>query len=33
MAQLDPLKLDQRATPIDLDPNLYGFTDKDLDRE
>lgn len=33
MAKLDPLKLDQRPTPIELDPELYGFTDKDLDRE
>lgn len=33
MAQTDPLKLDQRPTPIELDPNLYAFTDKDLDRE
>ena len=33
MSKLDPLKLDQRPTPIELDPNLYGFTDKDLDRE
>jgi 2-oxoglutarate dehydrogenase E1 component len=32
-ANLDPLKMDNRAPPIVLDPALYGFTDKDLDRE
>jgi len=33
MAKLDPLGLDQRPTPVELDPALYGFSDKDLDRE
>ena len=33
MAKLDPLGLDRRPTPVELDPALYGFTDKDLDRE
>ena len=33
MATLDPLGLDQRPTPVELDPALYGFTDKDMDRE
>ena len=33
MAKLDPLGLDQRPTPVELDPALYGFTDKDMDRE
>ena len=33
MAQLDPLGLDQRPTPVELDPALYGFEDKDMDRE
>ena len=33
MAKLDPLKIDARPTPIELDPTLYGFSDKDLDRE
>ena len=33
MAKLDPLGLDERKMPIELDPALYGFTDKDLDRE
>ena len=33
MAKLDPLGLDERKTPIELDPALYGFADKDLDRE
>lgn len=33
MAQTDPLKMDQRPTPVELDPELYGFSDKDLDRE
>ena len=33
MAQTDPLKMDQRPRPVELDPNLYGFSDKDLDRE
>ena len=33
MAKLDPLGLDERSVPIELDPALYGFADKDLDRE
>jgi 2-oxoglutarate dehydrogenase E1 component len=33
MAKLDPLGLDQRPTPVELDPALYGFSDDDLDRE
>ena len=33
MANLDPLGLDKRPMPIELDPALYGFSDKDLDRE
>ena len=33
MAQLDPLGLDARPVPIELDPALYGFTEADLDRE
>lgn len=33
MAQLDPLGIDMRPVPVELDPALYGFTDKDLDRE
>lgn len=33
MADLDPLGLDRRPMPIELDPTLYGFSDKDLDRE
>lgn len=32
-ARLDPLNLEQRKVPVDLDPALYGFTDADLDRE
>jgi 2-oxoglutarate dehydrogenase E1 component len=32
-ANLDPLGLDNRPTPQDLDPEYYGFTEKDLDRE
>ncbi|XP_002966013.2 2-oxoglutarate dehydrogenase, mitochondrial [Selaginella moellendorffii] len=32
-AQLDPLGLEQRVPPQDLNPALYGFTDADLDRE
>ncbi|KAJ9551113.1 hypothetical protein OSB04_015158 [Centaurea solstitialis] len=32
-AKLDPLGLEQRAIPDDLDPALYGFTEADLDRE
>ncbi|MCO5602599.1 hypothetical protein L7F22_056733 [Adiantum nelumboides] len=32
-ARLDPLNLDERQVPIDLDPALYGFTEADLDRE
>lgn len=33
MAQLDPLGIDVRPVPVELDPALYGFSDKDLDRE
>ena len=33
MANLDPLGLDQRPTPVELDPALYGFKESDLDRE
>ena len=33
MADLDPLGLDKRPMPVELDPNTYGFSDKDLDRE
>ncbi|KAK9823376.1 hypothetical protein WJX72_002327 [[Myrmecia] bisecta] len=33
MAKLDPLGLEKRPMPPELDPALYGFTDKDLDRE
>ena len=33
MAKLDPLGLDERPTPVELDPALYGFGDKDMDRE
>jgi 2-oxoglutarate dehydrogenase E1 component len=33
IAKLDPLGLDMRPMPIELDPALYGFTDADLDRE
>ncbi|KAJ7971304.1 putative 2-oxoglutarate dehydrogenase [Quillaja saponaria] len=32
-AQLDPLGLEQREIPLDLDPSFYGFTEADLDRE
>lgn len=33
MANLDPLGLDDRPPPMELDPALYGFTEADLDRE
>ena len=33
MARLDPLGLDARPPPPELDPASYGFTDADLDRE
>jgi hypothetical protein len=33
MAKLDPLGLDHRPMPVELDPSLYGFTEADLDRE
>tara|TARA_B110000971_G_scaffold15197_1_gene14034 strand:+ start:1920 stop:2501 length:582 start_codon:yes stop_codon:yes gene_type:complete len=33
MASLDPLELDIKTTPVELDPALYGFTENDLDRE
>lgn len=32
-AKLDPLDLEEREIPEDLDPALYGFTESDLDRE
>ncbi|CAI9260816.1 unnamed protein product [Lactuca saligna] len=32
-AKLDPLDLEQRDIPGDLDPGFYGFTESDLDRE
>ncbi|KAF2318683.1 hypothetical protein GH714_010040 [Hevea brasiliensis] len=32
-AKLDPLGLEEREIPEDLDPALYGFTEADLDRE
>ncbi|KAJ8636897.1 hypothetical protein MRB53_011164 [Persea americana] len=32
-AKLDPLGLEEREIPDDLDPGLYGFTEADLDRE
>jgi len=33
LANLDPLGLDNRPAPIELDPALYGFTEADLDKE
>ncbi|GLT89001.1 hypothetical protein SLE2022_070050 [Rubroshorea leprosula] len=32
-ANLDPLSLEQREIPAELDPAVYGFTEADLDRE
>ncbi|KAE8701551.1 2-oxoglutarate dehydrogenase, E1 component isoform 5 [Hibiscus syriacus] len=32
-AKLDPLGLEEREIPYDLDPALYGFTETELDRE
>lgn len=32
-ARLDPLALEDREVPHDLDPAFYGFTEADLDRE
>lgn len=32
-AKLDPLGLDDRNIPLELDPALYGFSEADLDRE
>ncbi|KAH9326339.1 hypothetical protein KI387_006517 [Taxus chinensis] len=32
-AKLDPLGLEQREIPVDLEPGLYGFKEADLDRE
>ncbi len=33
IAKLDPLGLDQRPMPVELDIALYGFSEKDMDRE
>lgn len=33
LANLDPLGIDHRPPPIELDPALYGFTEADLDKE
>lgn len=33
IAKLDPLGIDQRPMPVELDLALYGFSDKDMDRE
>lgn len=33
IANIDPLGLEPRPMPLELDPTLYGFTDADLDRE
>ena len=33
VAKLDPLGIDQRPMPVELDLALYGFSDKDMDRE
>ena len=33
MASLDPLGLEVRKVPIELDPALYGFSEADLDRQ
>eukprot|EP00967_Tisochrysis_lutea_P037401 scaffold44962_cov18-Tisochrysis_lutea.AAC.3 len=32
-AKLDPLELDKRIPPAELDPAYWGFTERDLDRE
>lgn len=32
-AKLDPLDLDKRVAPAELDPAYWGFTEHDLDRE
>ncbi|KAL1535125.1 oxoglutarate dehydrogenase (succinyl-transferring) [Salvia divinorum] len=32
-AKIDPLGLEERSIPDDLDPALYGFSEADLDRE
>ncbi|KAF8395071.1 hypothetical protein HHK36_019011 [Tetracentron sinense] len=32
-AKLDPLRLEEREVPDDLNPALYGFSEADLDRE
>lgn len=32
-ANLDPLGLDNRKPPMELNPEFYGFTENDLDRE
>lgn len=33
IAKLDPLGIEQRPIPPELDPALYGFSEKDMDRE
>lgn len=33
VAKLDPLGIDQRPMPVELDLALYGFSEKDMDRE
>ena len=33
MATLDPLGMGKKSVNVSLDPELYGFTEKDLDRE
>lgn len=32
-ASLDPLRMDARPIPVELDPAYYGFTEKDMERE
>ncbi len=32
-ANLDPLGLDKRPLPAELDPTYWGFKDDDMDRE
>lgn len=31
--KLDPLNLDTKAAPAELDPGSYGFSESDMDRE